>query len=148
MGSFSDVSLNNVVDDDERELDFWKSAPSSFGELVKWPLGFQGIVSPHDLSDTLRKAACYAGITEIDSLDKKAHSLWTMMQRPTPTVILIHCTAGCDRTGEMVAAYRIINGDFLSGRPSATDSRNISQIYAEDVAECGRPPNYYSTTAL
>jgi len=145
-----DITLNNVFDYDHHELDFWKKAPASFGELVKWPMGFDGIVSPHDLNDAARKKICTSGIVAVDDLVNKTANLFQWMSTPAakPTVYYVHCSAGCDRTGEFVAAYRIFHGDFHAGRPEPTTVRNISEIYAEDVAECGRPPNYFSTTAL
>merc|ERR1712232_578355 len=84
----------------------------------------------------------------IDGLAEKMNKISTMLQSPDVTVIYVHCSAGCDRTGEFVAAYRMLKGDFKRGRPTTSTPRNISDIYAADVAECGRPPNYFSSTAL
>ncbi|GMI35397.1 hypothetical protein TeGR_g11524, partial [Tetraparma gracilis] len=57
-------------------------------------------------------------------------------------VVLIHCNAGCDRTGEMVAAYRLRGGEGGGEDVAPKD------VYGMDVSECGRPPNYYSTHAI
>merc|ERR1712085_120968 len=57
-----DVTLNNVFDYDSKEINFWKTAPATFGELVKWPMGFDGIASPHDIPDAVRRATCKDGI--------------------------------------------------------------------------------------
>lgn len=143
-----DITLNNVFDYDAKEIDFWKHAPATFGELIKWPLGFDGIVSPHDLSDSIRRSMCKKGVTTVDQLTERVQQLSGILRSEHATVVYVHCSAGCDRTGEFVAAYRLLNGDFRNGRLTPSMSRNISAVYGEDVIECGRPPNYFSTTAL
>merc|ERR1719149_311135 len=77
-----DITLNNVFDYDSKEMNFWKKAPSSFGELIKWPMGIDGVVSPHDLPDSVRKSMCKTGITAIDGLNKKAQQIKDMLSSP------------------------------------------------------------------
>jgi len=55
-----------------------------------------------------------------------------------PVVLYVHCTAGCDRTGEVIGSYRM----------KYQTEYDVVEMYGLDVAECGRPPNYWSTTAL
>ena len=75
-----------------------------------------------------------------------------------PVVVVVHCNAGCDRTGEMIGAWRLhrdhegaaadrtrSGGGGGGGGASATSA---AAMYAADIAECGRAPNYYSTHAL
>lgn len=146
-----DVTLNNVFDYDSKEIDFWKKAPSSFGELIKWVMGFNGVVSPHDIPDPLRRTTCQTGVEAIDGLESRVEKLFAMLQEESSVVIYVHCSGGCDRTGEFFAGYRLLKGDFRHGRPGTSPippQRNISEIYMEDVVECGRPPNYFATTAL
>ncbi len=51
--------------------------------------------------------------------------------------IYVHCEGGCDRTGELVGAYRM-----------RYFNTNVTEMYAEDVSECGRAPNYFATNGL
>ena len=76
----------------------------------------------------------------MDKLPTRIAELRTMLRTKgnVSSAILVHCTAGCDRTGEVIGAYRL-------GTPLAL---NVSQMYSLDTAECGRSPNYWSTTAL
>ena len=54
-----------------------------------------------------------------------------------PTVLFAHCNAGCDRTGEFIAAYAL-----------SVLRYNVTTAYAEACAQCGRCPNYYATQAI
>ncbi|MCS5587651.1 MAG: hypothetical protein NZ697_04090 [Porticoccaceae bacterium] len=49
------------------------------------------------------------------------------------SIFYIHCNAGCDRTGEFIAAYRMTNNKL-----------SCSEATDKNSAECGRPQNYYS----
>ena len=54
-----------------------------------------------------------------------------------PISMYVHCEAGCDRTGEFIGDYRLM---YMDG--------NITNDYNLDCSECGRCPDYYSTTAI
>ena len=53
-----------------------------------------------------------------------------------PVIQFAHCTAGCDRTGEVIGSYRLRDPPF---RGPASD---VKEMYALDASECGRPPKY------
>jgi|EP00966_Prymnesium_polylepis_P283578 hypothetical protein len=55
----------------------------------------------------------------------------------SPTVLYAHCNAGCDRTGEFIAAYGMTHLGY-----------NVTTAYGEACRQCGRCPNYYSTSAI
>lgn len=63
-----------------------------------------------------------------------------ILETPNPRqiAIFVHCTAGCDRTGEVIGSYRYHFDQSLS----------IKEMYSQNVIECGRAPNYFSTSAL
>eukprot|EP01051_Picozoa_sp_SAG22_P014149 SAG22_NODE_1676_length_3830_cov_3.388100_5_plen_285_part_00 len=88
---------------------------------------------------------------KVDELPKRVAALKQELvtsHRPgRSTVVLVHCTAGCDRTGEVIGAYRLKHGG-LGGDGTYVVGGNVTEMYALDMAECGRPPNYWSTTAL
>lgn len=71
-------------------------------------------------------------------IDYVRQILLTQRYDKLPVVIFIHCVGGCDRTGEFVATYRLQYGE----------NKNITDIYAEDVSECGRCPNDFSTSSI
>ena len=52
-------------------------------------------------------------------------------------VIYVHCVAGCDRTGQFVASYRL-----------QYDNNNVTDVYSMDCNECGRCPNRWSTVGI
>jgi len=54
-----------------------------------------------------------------------------------PRLIYVHCSAGCDRTGEFIGSYRL---QFFK--------TNTTDMYAADTSECGRSPNWFGTSAL
>lgn len=54
-----------------------------------------------------------------------------------PKLLYAHCNAGCDRTGEFIAAYAMT---FLK--------YNVTTAYGEACKQCGRCPNYYATTSI
>jgi len=71
-----------------------------------------------------------SSVWDIDKIPERVVLLRQMLitKQSRPTVLYVHCTAGCDRTGEVVGSYR------LKYHPEF----NVTQMYALDVAECGR----------
>lgn len=63
--------------------------------------------------------------------------LLTNLSNPWPTVIYVHCNAGCDRTGEFIGSYAMTYLGY-----------NVTTMYGEACRQCGRCPNYYATSAL
>lgn len=144
-----DVTLNNPFDgtDYYHELEFWANPLNALkGEIVHWPL-VGNVVSPGDVAETERHALIDNGtIWEVDHIPKRIAQLNQWLDFPTnvtlPHVYYVHCSAGCDRTGELVGSYRI---KYMLPTVPFT---NASGMFWLDTTECGRSPNYYSTTAL
>eukprot|EP00949_MAST-11_sp_MAST-11-sp1_P004354 g4354.t1 len=141
-----DISLNNVFDGPNfrAEEAFWKDPQNAkLGRFVNWPLGLAGIVPPSKFSPSKRREMANSSVWKLDKIPERVAVIREMLQNSTgpdgrPIAIYVHCTAGCDRTGEVVGSYRLRYDLGL----------NVTQMYALDVKECGRPPNYWSTTAL
>jgi len=140
-----EVTLNNAFDDKSGlvAVKAWHGEPDHFslGRLVEWPLGVAGIVPPARVPED-EQVTVANNMFVVDQLPERVAMLDQLMSMASPidgvpVVTLVHCTAGCDRTGEMIGAYRMTQGGI-----SAAD------MYQMDVSECGRPPNYYSTHAL
>ena len=140
-----EVSLADAFDDANGLLAAraWHADPAHFarGRLAEWPLGVAGLVPAARVD-----AAARAGVAErmfvVDQLPQRVAMLDALLAAAPPAgaavVVLVHCNAGCDRTGEMIGSWRLASGAATSA----------AEMYALDVAECGRAPNYYSTHAL
>ena len=153
------ISLNNIADgkDFSHEKAWWKQSSSAqLGELTLWPLGLAGILPPKSFSDGEKKRQMASenasnSVWKVDNIPSHVRTLNVLMEQQGPSarprIIYVHCTAGCDRTGELIGAYRLTNG---------LDGHNIVDTYAHDACEPapagkygdGRFPNYYSTSAL
>jgi len=89
-------------------------------------------------------------VWKVDQIPERIAKVQSMIHSATPigpstataVAVLIHCSAGCDRTGEFIGSYRM-QYEFPS-----TPYLNASDIYVADVAECGRAPDYWATSAL
>jgi hypothetical protein len=145
-----EVTLNNAFDDDAGLLAVraWHGWPENMpnGRLVDWPLGFAGIIPASRVPEE-KWANVSQNMWEVDQLPTRVAALETLLQTKAPAwaeekplVILVHCSAGCDRTGEVIGAFRMTH----YSNPQIT----ASDMYALDVEECTRAPNYYSTHAL
>lgn len=145
-----DVSLNNPFDgtDYYHELAFWANPENKLkGEIVHWPL-VGNVVSPGDVNESERTALIKNGsVWEVDHIPERIAQLNQWLDAPGNVsalahVYYVHCSAGCDRTGEFVGSYRI---KYML---PTVQFQNASGMYWLDTTECGRSPNYYSTTAL
>jgi len=87
-------------------------------------------VPPKDFPAHTREKMANSSVWDIDKIPERVVLLRQMLitKQSRPTVLYVHCTAGCDRTGEVVGSYR------LKYHPEF----NVTQMYALDVAECGR----------
>lgn len=140
----TDISLNNDFDgkDFNAEKKFW-SDPSTkeFGTFVNWPLGLAGILSPKHFPASKVQSMANGSVWKLDQIPDRIQQIRNWLLTPLPNkktlVQYVHCTAGCDRTGEVIGAYRM-----------RYNNANTIDMYSKDVKECGRPPNYWSTTAL
>lgn len=150
-----DVSLNNEFDIKDgfgKEQAFWRKPSSAqHGNFTNWPLGTAGVAPPSLYSEAKRRELLNTTMWEVDKLPQRVdllHDMLVTTQVPGRSVVfVVHCSAGCDRTGEVIGAYRLkyggMNLDGTSGLP-----HNVTSMYALNTAECGRSPNYWSTTAL
>jgi len=137
-----DLSLNNDFEgaDFQREKEFWTKAPKDLGEFINWPLGLAGILPPNLYPEDVRRQMANSTVWEIDKIPERVVAVNNMLKqgRPDkPLVIFVHCTAGCDRTGEFIGSYRI----------QFQKSQTVPMFNA-NCAECGRCPNYWASTAL
>ena len=152
---FIDICLDNIFDGTDYYIEqkFWarKGNETNFGILQHWPIATSAsIVSPKMVPDpSIWKETCNSGdlwlIDQIPSRISFANSLLTTKRSDNiPLIIYVHCVGGCDRTGEFVATYRLKYG----GTDMNIIHKNITQIYDLDVSECGRAPDYWSTTSI
>ena len=120
------------------EVDFWK-AHAERGHLIKWITSGSLLEPKHTPDrDGLVKSGRWAILGSADHLSERIAATRAMLQNASgPTVFYAHCNAGCDRTGEFIAAY----GMSILGY-------NVTTAYAEACRQCGRCPNYYSTSAI
>lgn len=156
-----DISLLNSAADEfdlKIERQFFEDNPDK-GKFIHWPLyGITEIVPANERLRTVGKVSLdllyptfllLRTLTKIDvnkvsqhnkTIYKEVKKLHKMLQSSTADgasnkkkVFYVHCNAGCDRTGEFVAAYRM-----TMNKTSCSDSSD------KNLAECGRPQNYYS----
>ena len=137
------ISLNNDFDgkDFRQEREFWDhEAHEALGNLTQWPIGVAGVLPPSafpvDDRDWMANESNPEGVWCIDQVPSRVRTIRRMLLTPSdpPVAIYVHCTAGCDRTGEMIGAYIIEHV-----------SQNVTEMYAEDTKQCGRSPDYFST---
>ena len=144
------VSLNNILEtgDFEAEKAFWgDEANAVYGEFVNWPLGFHGAsvspIAPDDFTADERRELSRSAVWQIDDVPTQIGQLraW-LTEAPRadgrPRVVLVHCTAGCDRTGQIIGSYMM---QYLPGETAVS-------AYAADVVACGRPPCYHQTKGM
>jgi hypothetical protein len=142
-----DISFNNGFDGEGFTLDkqFWKDgANADKGEFINWPL-FGEFVMPQTVAVHKRKELIKNGtVWAIDHLSERTAKLRSMFQtkQKQVTAYFVHCTAGCDRTGEFVAAYNM----QYSMKHMA--HHNMTGVYELDAEQCGRAPNYWSSSAI
>jgi hypothetical protein len=108
------ISLNNVFDESKpdsdfrKETDFWKNPENAkYGSFVNWPLGLAGIAPPTAFPEVTWKTMLKALVWDIDLLPKRIGLIRSMLTADynSSVAIYVHCTAGCDRTGEIMGAY-------------------------------------------
>ena len=144
---FIDISLLNPgnIPTWEIEQEFWKKHMNDtlFGEIINWyPSAIQSITPPNELSIAEQIEYCKSQyLWEIDTMPiriNKTQNIFLNKRNDNLSIsIYIHCEAGCDRTGEFIADYRLMYID-----------NNITTDYDLDCTECGRCPNYWSTTSI
>ena len=142
-----DISLDNPFDskdDNAKERGFWADpAHAALGEYLDWSIGFAGILPPsiYTAAEIASMSAADGEVWKKDQLPLRLQTVRSLLYAPHSSgktlLIIVHCQAGCDRTGEFVGSYRMLY-----------EGSNVTDMYARDVTECTRPPNYFSTSAL
>eukprot|EP01084_Bolivina_argentea_P120701 213994_1 len=145
---FIDISLDNTFDGEDFtvEREWWavKGATEQFGIMLHWPITeTAGIIPPQIAPPNYRKEICNSSdlwlIDQIPTrIDYTHQILLTERYDKLPVVIYVHCVGGCDRTGEFIATYRL----------QYSENKNITDIYAKDIQECGRCPNELATSSI
>jgi len=104
-----DVSLCNPFDGGySAEVNYWKDgAHADQGELVQWPLGLAGIFPPCIYPEDKRYSMANSSVWKVDKVPSRIEILHGMLTQsfPKTAVIYVHCSAGCDRTGEVMGSY-------------------------------------------
>ena len=151
-----DISLLNRSSDDydlKIEKAFFEENPDK-GKFIHWPLLMVDELIPAKQSSREKIVRMLPDKTFLRVLEKGTMSFLIHQNRKTYqhvlklkqlledygnrsdgklTIFYVHCNAGCDRTGEFIAAYRMTNNKLL-----------CSEATNKNTAECGRPQNYYS----
>lgn len=140
-----DVSLLNKISPKDRdtlavEHKFWDQNKDK-GSLINHAI-FGNITSPDDYSVEKRKILeKLPSIDRLDELVVQLHTLMSQNLQNNPSLIYVHCEAGKDRTGEVIAAYSmkyqgvsynnaIKNAHDVAGRNLSRFSENAIKWYA------------------
>ena len=138
-----DVDLENPTDPGYfAELGFWRNQPETVGALLRWPT--YGTLldvrrTPAALRGELVRSGKWAMSGDADHLADRLATLRSLVldESAPPTVLYLHCNAGCDRTGEVVGAYAMTYLRY-----------NVTTAMGEACRQCGRCPNYYATNSI
>ena len=139
---FIDLDLENPTDPGYLvELDFWKTH-QSLGSAEVWPTLGSVIEFKHTPAAKRKQLIAngsWALAGHADHLPERLNQTRALLLDTSgpPTVMYAHCNAGCDRTGEFVAAYALSHLGY-----------NVTTAYGEACKQCGRCPNYYATQAI
>lgn len=144
-----DLSLMNFVDEDKVEVAFWEDpANKEIGEFLNWSMGFAGLIRPASYNEEDRRKIANSTAWDVDQLPTRIPELHRMLATPgpidpqtgapRPVIIYAHCKAGCDRTGELILAYRM--SQVTRSQPGL-----MQALYSANIQECGREQNWYGT---
>jgi len=121
------------------EQAFFAAHPDK-GEFLHYPIF--GVVGPAWLHRILNLAGALVSPRHAYAADAADAPVWSQLDvaavealhqllekaHDRPVVIYAHCFAGCDRTGEVMGAYRMQHMGM-----------GLSEVYALSTQECGRP---------
>ncbi len=125
------------------------------GKYVSWPLlGSFAPPLPNENTPLLAQQKIGSTYT-YDNLMERAEKLHRMMKKRdkdgVKNVYYLHCQAGCDRTGMMSMAYKIIKSRNRASLATTMGDywpvQNGSDISTHSPG-CGRNPNYWATSQI
>lgn len=104
------------------------------GKFINWPvLGVDNLIEGNSKIDMV--------LTHHDHkiMQKRLSLLTEMLEKKydKPVIFYVHCNAGCDRTGQFVASYRM-----------TYKASNYFDAMRSNKLECGRKPNKFSVNAI
>ena len=105
----TDISFLNVVEYEDLRIEesFFTERPE-LGRFLNWPIVGSSI-NPNWLSEGERIKEVAALNSSIDNPPSKIPQLYDLIhpsEAPTtPQVVMIHCEAGSDRTGQIAGSY-------------------------------------------
>lgn len=138
-----DITLENPEDHGfAQEAAFWATNQNK-GAYVQWLLLGAPVWATAFTPEQQLQYIVSGKIFGIDQLPDRVVKLRAMLEAGPPEgydalAVYVHCAAGCDRTGELIASYRLAYWHSVS----------LSDVYVRNIAECGRSPDYYSTGML
>ena len=139
-----DITFENLFDHGyEDEAHFWQNASNAAkGRYEAWLLMGAPLWGEFDSAAEQRKDIASGKIWKVDQIPSRLLKMRAMLAAGPPPgydflAVYVHCAGGCDRTGEFVASYRM----------QYFHTAQLAPIYAQNVQECGRAPNYFSTGA-
>lgn len=146
-----DVSLlNDLTESDALEIErrFWAEHPDD-GSFVQHPI-YGSLIDPGDLPTALRRTLERGpGLDRMDTLLERLRKLLrTPAADGIPSMVFVHCMAGRDRTGEVVASWRlrfegvsyraaVAEAQQVAGRAIVRYSRYGLKWYAFDLQDHG-----------
>ena len=143
-----DITFEGVLDSGFfAEADYWADPQNAAkGAYMQWELFGAPIWASELPNSTVQRMLENPSteIWEIDQLPTRLDIMRSGILASGPKagydalVVYVHCAGGCDRTGEFVGSYRMA----FHPQPS------LKPIYAMDVEECGRAPDYFASGAL
>lgn len=150
-----DVSLlNEIADSRDLQIErrFWREHPH-LGRFVHHPI-FGALTNPTELPRPIRRALERSG--GLDRMDELLERLRALLREPVregvALAVFVHCRAGRDRTGQVIASYgmrhqrqsyrdAIANADRVAGRAVSRFSRHGMQWYAYKLADRDHIPS-------
>lgn len=145
-----DITLMNPIDEPAAEKAFWAdSTNADKGEYVVWPMGLAGLYDARNYDEATQRTMSNTTVWEFDQIPTRLNEFFGMINSPGPIspttgkprskLILFHCAAGADRTGQWAIAYRLAATNFHQ-----FTENTLQEYFKLNVEECGRSPNDWS----
>ena len=143
-----DLSFLDAEWEDARvERDFFISGTVR-GRVMRWPLLGALPVDPAHFHNSTRVRMAQSDVWAVDRLPERVQEIRALLRGDhdarermggagLPLAVYGHCEAGCDRTGEFMAAL------YMSAA-----GMTVEEAWERDARECGRPPNTLAEPAI